>query len=273
MKVSIVTISYNQGKFLERAIRSVIEQDYEDIEYIVVDPGSTDGSREIIEKYRDRIDKIIFEPDDGPADGLNKGFNCATGEIFGYINADDEYLPRALRKVVSMFDGNQSVDVLCGAGYIVDQDNNILRKLYSNLFSVRRYVYGGVTIVQQSTFFKRNAFISVGGFNKGNRTCWDGELMLDFGLQRKSFKIVQDFWALFRIHDSSISGSGRLTTQYLIDSERLFKRVYNRNKTWFDTLISVIVRAEKWALNPVALHSRIIDLTSPKRISKKNPWK
>ena len=95
MRVSIVTISFNQAEFLERAIRSVIEQDYPDVEYIVVDPGSTDGSREIIEKYRSRISKVILEPDTGPANGLNKGFAAATGEIFGYINADDAFLPKA----------------------------------------------------------------------------------------------------------------------------------------------------------------------------------
>ena len=264
MKVSIVTISYNQAKFLERAIRSVIEQNYNDIEYIVVDPGSNDGSREIIERYRSRIDKIIFEPDDGPADGLNKGFAYASGEICGYINSDDAYLPDAISQVVDAFSRMPKADVICGHGYMVDTDNNILYKLYSTPFSLRRYVYGGVTIVQQSTFFKRSMFVTGVQFNKENRTCWDGELMLDFGLQKRNFKVVREFWSLFRVHDSSISGSGRLTEQYLMDSERLFKKVYNRNKIWFDILISVIIRVEKWALNPVALRSRIIELVSPK---------
>ena len=93
MKISIVTVSFNQADYLEQAIRSVVEQDYSDIEYIVVDAGSTDGSREIIE--RDRIATVVFEPDREPADGLNKGFARATGDIFGYINADDAYLPGA----------------------------------------------------------------------------------------------------------------------------------------------------------------------------------
>src|SRR6202171_6644991 len=96
-RVSIVTISFNQAPFLERAIRSVVEQDYPDIEYIVVDPGSTDGSRDIIERYRSRISQVIYEPDHGPADGLNKGFASATGDIFGSINADDAFLPGAVR--------------------------------------------------------------------------------------------------------------------------------------------------------------------------------
>ncbi len=93
MKVSIVTISFNQAEFLERAMRSVLTQDYPDVEYIVVDPGSTDGSRALITAQGSRI-KAILEKDNGPADGLNKGFASATGEIFGYINADDALTAR-----------------------------------------------------------------------------------------------------------------------------------------------------------------------------------
>ena len=91
MKVTIVSISFNQAAFLEQAIRSVVDQDYGNIEYIIVDPGSTDGSHEIIERYRDRITKVIIEPDEGPADGLNKGFAHATGET--PLNAGFEVIP------------------------------------------------------------------------------------------------------------------------------------------------------------------------------------
>ena len=86
MKISVVTISYNQAGYLKQCIDSVLNQDYPDIEYIIVDPGSTDGSREIIESYGDRVIKI-FEPDTGPANGLNKGFHRATGDIFYFIKA------------------------------------------------------------------------------------------------------------------------------------------------------------------------------------------
>ena len=88
MKFSIVTISFNQASYLEQAIRSVLGQDYADIEYIVVDAGSTDGSREIIEHYSGQIDKIIFEEDNGSADGLNKGFARATGDVYSFIEAN-----------------------------------------------------------------------------------------------------------------------------------------------------------------------------------------
>src|ERR1700738_5632483 len=105
-KVSIVTISFNQAEFLERAIRSVVDQDYPEIEYSVVDPGATEGSRDIIERYRSRIARVIYEPDRGPADGLNKGFACATGDIFGFLNSDDVLLPGAVRRAVSFLESN-----------------------------------------------------------------------------------------------------------------------------------------------------------------------
>src|SRR5712664_4686447 len=157
-KVSIVTISFNQGKFLERAIRSVVEQDYPDIEYIVVDPGSTDGSRDIIERYRPRIAKAILEPDNGPADGLNKGFAAATGEILAYINADDAYLPGAIAKAVAAFEARPHADVIYGHSYIIDGEGNVVRRSRSVPFDLRLYAYGGVTVMQQSTFFRSNAF-------------------------------------------------------------------------------------------------------------------
>jgi glycosyltransferase involved in cell wall biosynthesis len=98
MRISIVTISFNQGKFLRQCIDSILTQTDCDVEYIVVDPGSTDGSRALIESYGDRIIKV-FEPDEGPADGLNQGFKCATGEIYGFVNADDYLLPGSLKHV------------------------------------------------------------------------------------------------------------------------------------------------------------------------------
>ena len=97
-KVSIVTISFNQVGYLGRTIQSVLDKDYPNIEYIVVDPGSTDGSRELIKSYESRIARIIFEIDDGPGDGLNKGFSIATGEIFGFLNFDDLSIPALFRE-------------------------------------------------------------------------------------------------------------------------------------------------------------------------------
>jgi len=207
MKVSIVTISFNQAEFLEKAILSVLNQDYLDVEYIVVDPGSTDGSREIIEKYRDRINHIIYESDEGPADGLNKGFAAATGEIYGYLNADDILLPTTVSHFVKYFYSSDA-DVISGHGYIIDRGGNITGKTFSHKFDPVAYAYGACVLIQQSTFFKAEWFKKVGGFNKSNRASWDGELCFDMAMQGAKFKRISGFWSGFRLYAESITGSG-----------------------------------------------------------------
>jgi len=226
VKFSIVTISFNQARFLEQTMRSVLDQGYEDIEYIVVDPGSTDGSREIIERYRSRISKIIFEPDAGPADGLNKGFACATGEIYGYLNSDDYFEPDAFRRVAHLFEAKPDVDVLCGAIRIVDGSGKArLRKLIADRFDLKRFVAGVGVVGQQGTFFRRRAFARSGGFNLENRTCWDGELLVDFALKGCRFAVIHRVLGNFRIHHESISGSGRLNEKYLKDQKRILQKL------------------------------------------------
>ena len=147
MKISIVTISYNQGQFLEKTILSVIKQNYLDLEYIIVDPGSTDGSREIIENYRAHIDHIIFEPDEGPADGLNKGFKYARGEIFAFLNADDTLLPGALHTVAKFFMNNPDTDLVMGNGYKINEKDEVICPIYVTPFTKKLYVYRAVTII------------------------------------------------------------------------------------------------------------------------------
>src|ERR1700744_4255154 len=99
LKFSVVTISFNQRQYLEEALRSVLTQEYPAIEYILVDPGSTDGSRELIEGFAGELDRVVFEPDQAAADGLNNGFQHASGDIFGFLNSDDVLLPGAMRSV------------------------------------------------------------------------------------------------------------------------------------------------------------------------------
>lgn len=259
-RISIVTISYNQGRFLERAIRSVVEQDYPSVEYIVVDAGSTDGSRDIIERYRPHISRVILEPDKGPVDGLNKGFGVATGDVFGYINADDEFLPGTLGKVAERLAAEPEVDVICGHGYKVDADGVVLRRVRSSPFDLWRYVYGESVVIQQSTFFRRNAFVDAGGFNVTNRTCWDGELLVRFAQHRKRFKLVNDYWSMFRIHDQSISGTQRLQDQYYRESARIFEEVIGRPPgAPLDGLRGAFAKVARWIHDPITPLQRIVE--------------
>lgn len=259
LKVSIVTISFNQAAFLERAMRSVLDQDYPNIEYIVVDPGSKDGSRDLIQQYESRIHTIL-EPDNGPADGLNKGFASATGDLFGYINADDAFLPGAISEAVKEFRSLRDTDVICGHGYKIDPDGFVLRRVHSEPFSLRRRSLGASTIIQQSTFFTRESFAAAGGFNVDNRTCWDGELMVDLGLAGKRFKVVNRYWSAFTIHPGGISGSGRLQEQYIKDEARLFRKITGRTPQLADAAGAALLRIGKHIAHP----SRLLDVAISK---------
>lgn len=228
MKVSIVTISFNQARFLEEAIRSIVEQDYPEIEYIVVDPGSTDGSRDIIERYRDKIAHVIFEPDKGPADGLNKGFARATGEVFAYLNADDVLLPGAVSRMVKGFTEMPGSDVICGHGVVLDPTGQPLYKEFSYRFTLRGGLAGCSTVLQQATFFRASAFRLAGGFNIENSTCWDLELLVDMVLQGARVSLLNEFIGGFRLHDDSITGSGRLAEKYQQDIRRIKEKVISQ---------------------------------------------
>src|ERR1700737_631503 len=198
-KVSIVTISFNQGEFLGRAIRSVVELDYPDIEYIVVDPGSTDGSRDIIERYRSRISRVIYESDRGPADGLNKGFACATGDIFGFLNSDDVLLSGSVGSAVAFLNSNE-VDVVSAHAIVIDAEDRKLRTAYSEPFSLKMFAYGACVLVQPSTFFRHVAFERAKGFNVENKATWDGELWVDMALSGARFVLADEVWSGYRLH-------------------------------------------------------------------------
>jgi glycosyltransferase involved in cell wall biosynthesis len=250
-RVSIVTISYNQAKYLERTILSVLGQDYPDIEYIVVDPGSTDGSRDIIDSYRSRISKIIYRPDRGPADGLNRGFEKATGEIFGFLNSDDLLQPGAVSSVAKYMDMHSDVDVVSGHCNLIGSDDRFLRRLYSDRMTINRCIYGGVILLQQSTFFRRGIYEKVGGFCSENTMCWDAELYLDMARAGGKFAIVNEFWSAFRIYSQSITGE---KTNTAIDHQtraEMFLRATGRQFQACDALLVHFYRLLRHVLNPL----------------------
>lgn len=253
MKFSIVTISFNQARFLERAITSILDQDYPDIEYIVVDPGSTDGSREIIERYRQRIAKIIYEPDNGPADGLNKGFAAASGEIFGFINSDDELLPGAVSRMAGHFSAQPQTDILMGNMFIIDEQGRKMRRSYTDKFNRRVFAYSAGITCQQATFFRAGLFRSTKRFDVNNSITWDAELFLDLLLNAVHPLYVPDFIGGFRVYRGSITGANKMRDKYRAYERARFERIMGRPWCMIDWFFWVLYRAYKYIANPHAL--------------------
>lgn len=273
--VSIVTICFNQAAYIGEAIESVLSQDYQPIEYVVVDAGSSDGSREIIETYRSRLAAVIFEPDDGPADGLNKGFESTSGDILGYLNADDAYLPGAVAGAVAALEARPHVAAVYGHGFIVDSNGSPFRYFRSSPFSPRLGVYGAAVVMQQATFFRRADWIDVGGFNASNNVNWDTELLMDLALAKKRLARVNEKWGLFRMHGDSISSqlwsgaldetSARAQESARANRERIFVKVMKREPRASDKHLRVAARIYKWLLDPATFVNRLQELILKRR--------
>ena len=250
MKIGIVTVSFNQAGYLAQAMASVTVGSPHELRYVIVDPGSSDGSRDIIQRHRDRLHRAILEPDGGPADGLNKGFAACDAEVYGYLNSDDCYEAGALDFVADYFADHPSSDVLLGAVRIMDATGKArLRKRIALGVTPADMLRGTSCILQPATFFRQRAWAATHGFNARNHTCWDGELVLDMVLAGSRIGVVRRILARFRLHADSISGSGRLAAEYRRDRARLRARIAAAGYTPDGPLGSFLRRLWFW-LNP-----------------------
>jgi len=257
-KVSVVTISFNQAEFLEAAMTSVLQQEGVELEYIVLDPGSTDGSRDIIERYRDRLAHVVLEKDKGPADGLNRGLALATGELFYYLNSDDVVLPGALARAAQVFAGDPGLAVVYGPGRIIDEAGKTVRRVTPPRMHPFLYAYGASYILQQSSVMRTDWLRKAGGFNVENRTCWDGEAFLNIALAGGRFRRIPQELGLFRLYANSISGSGRTNDQYRRDHARLFRKVMGRDwNGWPDRAIGAAALTLSRLSDPAVVAARL----------------
>ncbi len=154
--VSVVTPTYNMAKYLAQTIESVLAQDYPNIEYIVVDGGSTDGSLEILERYRGRL-RYFSEPDRGPSDAAGKGFRQARGEIFAWLNADDTYLPGAVRQGAEYLHVHPETDVVYGEGWWIDESGAKIDR-YPTLPFDAKVLERDCFICQPAAFIRATAY-------------------------------------------------------------------------------------------------------------------
>lgn len=199
-KISIVTPSYNQGKYLEKTILSVLEQGYPNLEYIIIDGGSTDESVDIIKKYSDRLTYWVSEPDRGQSHAINKGFERATGEIFGWLNSDDWYNPGALQAVAEAFAANPDAGAVVGAGdmYYQESGETLLVEPFAvdmaSLFQfVDRY------FCQPSCFFTARAWKQCGPLDESLHLAMDLDLWLRLAKEFR-FATVADNLSVSLVH-------------------------------------------------------------------------
>lgn len=178
-RISIVTPSFNQGKYLEKTILSVLEQGYPNLEYIIIDGGSTDESVEIIRKYADRLTYWVSEPDRGQSHAINKGFERATGDIFGWLNSDDFLYPGALHEVSQFFDNNPGLMVLVGGGDYLDEAGElIVRTIPPKVDLEALYSWFDNYFWQPSTFIHRRAWEASGSLDESLNFAMDFDLWL-----------------------------------------------------------------------------------------------
>ncbi len=202
--VSIVTPSFNQAQYLEETIQSVLGQTYPNIEYIVVDGGSTDGSREIIQRYADRLTDWVSESDQGQTDAINKGFAKAKGEILAWLNSDDVYLPTAVEQAVDYLTEHPEIGMVYGHAYYVDAGGKRFAEYPSGVTDHKGLRRGVNTIPQQSTFFRHKIWDMVGPLDPSYFYAMDYSLWV--GISAVSpIAYLPSPLAHFRIHDASKS--------------------------------------------------------------------
>jgi len=202
--VTIVTPSYNQAPYLEATIRSVLDQDYPRIEYIVMDGGSTDGSVEIIKKYADRLAFWTSEPDEGQTDAINKGFARAKGEIIAWLNSDDVYRPGAIAEAVAFMQTHPDVGMVYGNADYIDGEGNIIGWFPAAETDYKRLRRGYVHIPQQAAFFRASVWRMVGPLDPSFYFAMDYDLWVRIA-SVSAIRYQPRTWAAFRLHGDAKS--------------------------------------------------------------------
>lgn len=183
--VTVVTPSFNQGRYIEETILSVLNQDYPNIEYLVIDGGSTDNTLDVLRNYEGQL-TWISEPDRGQSHAINKGFRMARGEILCWLNSDDTYEAGALRMAVDYFTGHPDIMMVCGGANLIDDNGNFLERITASLpFDLWSVVYLAQNIPQPATFFRKCIFDAIGMLDENLHWCMDWELWIRIGSRFK----------------------------------------------------------------------------------------
>ncbi|MCD6576507.1 MAG: glycosyltransferase [Anaerolineaceae bacterium] len=200
-RISIITPSFNQGQFLEETIRSVLLQDYPAIEYIIIDGGSTDNSRAIIKKYKNKLAWFISETDSGQADAINKGFERATGEFVAWLNSDDIYAKNAISSAVKELKSNPDCGMVFSNVLSIDSESSIFNTMMYGNWGLGDLMQFKI-IGQPGVFIRKEVLEDVGFLNSNFHYLLDHHLWLKIA-SKYPIKHVDKFWAAARFHPTA----------------------------------------------------------------------
>lgn len=202
MLISIITPSFNQARYLETTLRSVLTQDYPSIEYLVIDGGSTDGSVEILQRYSDQLAGWVSESDRGQTDALNKGFARAKGEILAWLNSDDTYEPGAIAAAVKYLTEHPEIGMVYADTNFIDENGRVIGRFPAAQTDQRRLRQGYVHIPQQATFFRADLWRQVGPLDPDFYFAMDYDLWTRLARLAPFAYLPGQTWANFRLHSS-----------------------------------------------------------------------
>lgn len=201
-RISVVMPSFNQSKYIERSILSVLNQNYPNLEFIVIDGGSTDGTVDVIRKYSKHLSYWTSEPDKGQSDALNKGFAQATGGIFAWLNSDDIYMPEAFASAAAALAEFPAKSIVHGDYLLIDSDDRTIGYQYAFDFNLNEFKYEGYHIWAQAMFWRREVHVRFGGFDLRLHMTMDYQMILEFGINEgeAAFLRVPAALGCFRRH-------------------------------------------------------------------------
>lgn len=237
--ISVVTPSYNQGRFLERTLRSVLDQQYPAVQYIVQDGGSTDETTTILDRYRPRLNHVESARDRGQAHAINLGFRHATGEILAYLNSDDLLLPGSLAYVGEYFARHPEVDVVYGHRIVIDARDGEVGRWIMPRHSDAVLAWNDY-VPQETMFWRRRLWERTGaGFNENLHSALDWDLLLRFRRAGAKFVRLPRFLGAFRIHPQQKSDA-RLHDLGIPEQAKLREAFHGRAVSRFEVIRRVV---------------------------------
>ncbi len=253
-RITVVTPSFNQAPYLERTIISIHNQGYPNLEHIVIDGGSTDGSVDILQRYSRRFAYWHSEPDDGQCDAINTGAAQASGTFMTWINSDDLLLPGALNRIGALIRQHAEIDLFYGNQVEADQYDRVTKRVYTIDFDLRDFLYEiHIIIHQQSAFWRTDIFREMGGLNNC-AYAMDYDLFYRMISSGITWMRIEDFLAVFRMYPDSLTGTGEVGRSRSPTVDQIFEEAIGRPRSvWDQTVMKAFYKTKRFMIEPKSL--------------------